>query len=82
MSKKQKVTAIDLVRAAAETKSSKTWSDSLSEDDSCYLQNVVAVMRDTPKAALYVVAKAVKLELGLSVGINTIARTLKEMLGQ
>ncbi len=68
------------MKTAAKAKTSKKWIDSLSEEDHQYLQNVIAVMRYTPRAALYVVAKGVKLELGLSVSVETVAKTIRELL--
>ncbi len=80
--KKRKITALELVREAAKSRTSVKWTSGLSKDESGYIGDVVGELRKTPGAALYVVAKGVKLELQLTVSVATIVKTLKEMLGR
>jgi hypothetical protein len=71
-----------LVKEAAKSRTSVKWTDALSKDDDEYFRSVVAEMRNTPGAAMYVVARGVKLELELTVSVSTIVKTLKEKLGR
>lgn len=83
MKKKQRKLAAQLVAESSSTSSrGKKWVDQLSTIDRPYIGAVVSEIRKTPGVALYVVAKKLKDELCLSVSHDTIARTLKEMLGR
>ena len=56
------------------------WTEQISREEQAYLLDVVAAMKKIPGAAPYVVAKKLRDELALAVGVGTIARTLKEMI--
>jgi hypothetical protein len=56
------------------------WTKQTTPEEQAYISSVVAVMKDLPGAAPYVVAKKLKDELKLSVCVGTIAKTLKELV--
>jgi hypothetical protein len=76
-------TAAELVKLAIpKVQTKQKWTELLSDDDTAYVCNIVTVMKRTPGAAPYVVARALKEELNLNVRHETIARTLKDLIAR
>jgi hypothetical protein len=74
-------TAAELVKNSTATGCNrKKWTETLSIGERGYLNRVISAMKEMPNAAPYVVAKALKEELGLETCVGTIAKTLKELL--
>jgi len=73
--------AKDLVAGAA-TKKRHNWFSTLPKGDQHYIRQIVAAMRDTPGARIYVVAGKLDEEFGYPVSKETIVRTLKELLNE
>ena len=78
---KTRKSAVMLVKNAT-TQPKATWYERLSLADKTYVCEVVDAMKVTPDVAPYLVAEAVRVELGLSINKSTIARTLKEMMNE
>ena len=80
--KKKRRAASDLVAASAypTARRGQRWTEGLTPEETTYVCSVLAAMKRIPGAALYVVARNLKEELGLSVGSGTIARTLRELI--
>jgi hypothetical protein len=77
--RKKKRSAADLVASSTGGTGSK-WTNELNMADRVYLSNVIRHMKQTPVAAVHVVAAKLKEELGLKRSVGTIAKTLKELL--
>ncbi len=74
-------TAAELVSKSTSTSNhGQSWSNQLNTSDKCYLRGIVIAMKETPGASHYIVARNLKKELDLSIGIGTIAKTLKELI--
>lgn len=72
--------AKQLVALSRSRVAKKGWFEGLPPSDQKYVREVVAVMRSTPEAAPYVVARMLMSELGISRHIETVAKTLKDMV--
>lgn len=58
----------------------RSWIKKLPEDDRKYIEAIIEAMHDNPRASVLAVAGGLKRELQLDLHINSIVRTLKEML--
>jgi hypothetical protein len=81
MPKRKRLAAEKLVALAVPTRPRK-WLDTLSQPDLKYLHVVARAAYNLPGISIYVLATRLKEELSAAVSINTIVRTLKELMNE
>ena len=78
--KKKRKSPADLVKAGSAGAHGKKWAETLNDQDWLYVKRTAAAMREVPNAAPYHVARLLKEEIKATASVNTIARTLKELI--
>lgn len=77
---RKRKTAAQLVREAKGKRSTTSWYEQLSLTDQEYICQVVGEMRKNPDAAYALVARNLIIELSIKRSVNSVVRTLKELM--